>query len=105
MLSFIEKVTKLVHVWMEACLMCIRYDIEKMFLKMSLCARENATSVAECLDKFENIYDDMRKHLRIELYPFSKSVSEYLLRVSYEEQKETHMIGTNSGCLKMEKHR
>ena len=85
--------------------MCIRYNIEKMFLKMFLRVREDATSVTECLDKFPNVYLDVREHFKIKSHPFGKSVAEYLLHVSYEEEKGAHVIGTSTGCLIMENHR
>ena len=76
-----------------------------MFLKMSLRARANAAIVAEYLDEFLNICDDMREHVKIELYPFGKCLSEYFLQVSYKEKKGAHMTGRDSGYLKMEIHR
>ena len=105
MLSFIEEVAKIVHVWMETSFMQIGYYCHKMFLKMALRKWKNAAAVVEHLNEFFDVCSDTRKHVIVVIDPFGECFSEHPLYVSYEEKKRAHMTGRHSGYLIMENHR
>ena len=83
MLSFIEEIAKLIHVWMETRFMRIRNHGTKMFLNVSLRTWKNATAVVEYLTEFKDVCDNMWEYV-IVLDPLFKSMAEYLLHVGYE---------------------